>query len=105
MSAAVAKPIVVGYARVSTVGQDLQTQRAVLLELGVDESRIYSDTGFSGKTMTRHGLEQALAAVREGDRFHRAPARPARAERGGGVGGDAHPHRAWRDLPERVTGV
>ena len=63
------QPIVVGYARVSTIAQDLQTQRAALLELGVDEARVYSDTGFSGKTMTRHGLEKALAAVREGDRF------------------------------------
>lgn len=61
--------MIVGYARVSTLAQDLETQRQRLLELGVAEDRIYSDTGFTGKTMTRHGLDQALAAVREGDRF------------------------------------
>ncbi|MCG7415173.1 MULTISPECIES: recombinase family protein [Microbacterium] len=61
--------MIVGYARVSTVEQDVETQRRALLELGVAEDRIYTDRGFSGKTMTRHGLDQALAAVREGDRF------------------------------------
>lgn len=61
--------LMVGYARVSTVLQDVDAQLAALLELGVPAKRIYTDTGFSRKTMTRAGLEQALAAVRPGDTF------------------------------------
>lgn len=59
----------VGYARVSTIEQDAERQVARLLELGVPEDRIYSDVGFSGAKMTRTGLDNALAAVREGDTF------------------------------------
>lgn len=61
--------MLVGYARVSTVEQDADRQVARLLELGVSEGRIYKDVGFSGAKMTRMGLENALAAVREGDMF------------------------------------
>lgn len=61
--------MIVGYARVSTSGQDLEVQTNALQELGVDPERIYTDHGFTGKTMTRHGLDTALAAVREGDTF------------------------------------
>ena len=57
----------VGYARVSTNEQDEQTQRDFLLAAGVDEDRIYSDVGFTGKNAQREGLRQALAAVRDGD--------------------------------------
>ena len=57
----------VGYARVSTNEQDAQAQRDFLLSVGVDEGRIYSDVGFTGKNAQREGLRQALAAVREGD--------------------------------------
>lgn len=57
----------VGYARVSTNEQDAQTQRDFLLAAGVDEDRIYSDVGFTGKNAQREGLRQALAAVRDGD--------------------------------------
>ncbi|WP_314430486.1 recombinase family protein [Microbacterium lacticum] len=57
----------VGYSRVSTNEQDIETQRAFLIAAGVDESRIYSDLGFTGKNVQREGLHQALAAVREGD--------------------------------------
>lgn len=53
----------------STVEQDADRQVARLLELGVSEGRIYKDVGFSGAKMTRTGLENALAAVREGDTF------------------------------------
>lgn len=56
-----------GYARVSTAGQDLEIQRTFLLAEGVDESRIYTDFGFSGKSLSRSGLDQARAAVRTGD--------------------------------------
>lgn len=57
----------IGYARVSTNEQDAQTQRDFLLAAGVDEDRIYSDVGFTGKNAQREGLRQALAAVRDGD--------------------------------------
>lgn len=61
--------MLIGYARVSTAGQDEQTQLDALARLGVDPTRIYVDHGFTGKTMTRDGLERALAAVRKGDTF------------------------------------
>ena len=60
----------IGYARCSTDRQDLAAQRQALLELGVAEDRIYTDhglTGLTGTTRARPGLDQALAAVREGD--------------------------------------
>ena len=57
----------IGYARCSTDRQDLAAQRQVLLELGVAEDRIYTDHGLTGTTRARPGLDQALAAVREGD--------------------------------------
>ncbi len=57
----------IGYARCSTDSQDLAAQRQALQELGVAEERIYTDHGLSGTTRARPGLDQALAAVREGD--------------------------------------
>ena len=57
----------IGYARCSTDRQDLAAQRQALLELGVAEDRIYADHGLTGTTRARPGLDQALAAVREGD--------------------------------------
>src|SRR5574340_1336518 len=57
----------VGYARCSTDAQDLTAQRQRLRELGVAEDRIYLDHGFTGTNRARPGLDQALAAVREGD--------------------------------------
>ena len=56
----------IGYARCSTDRQDLAAQRLALLELGVAEDRIYTDHGFTGTPRARPGLDQALAAVREG---------------------------------------
>lgn len=61
--------MLIGYARVSTVAQDVEVQLTRLQELGVSPERIYIDRGFSGKTMTRDGLDQAMAACREGDTF------------------------------------
>lgn len=61
------KSVRVGYARCSTDKQDLAAQRAALLELGVEPDRIYTDHGLTGRARTRPGLDQALAAVREGD--------------------------------------
>ncbi|MAS43367.1 Site-specific DNA recombinase [Albimonas donghaensis] len=57
----------IGYARCSTDRQDLTAQREALLALGVSEDRIYVDHGLTGRNRTRPGLDQALAAVREGD--------------------------------------
>ena len=57
----------VGYSRVSTNQQDVDAQHAFLRAAGVDEDRIYTDVGFTGKNLQRAGLQKALAAVREGD--------------------------------------
>ena len=57
----------IGYCRCSTDSQDLTAQRQRLRELGVTEDRIYLDHGFTGTTRARPGLDQALAALREGD--------------------------------------
>lgn len=57
----------IGYARCSTVLQDLTTQTEILLGLGVPEDRIYLDKGLTGTNRERPGLDQALAAVRAGD--------------------------------------
>ena len=57
----------IGYARCSTDRQDPAAQRQALLALGVAENRSYTDHGLTGTTRARPGLDQALAAVREGD--------------------------------------
>ena len=62
----------IGYARCSTNRQDPAAQLQELLELGVAEDRIYTDHGLTGTTRARPGLDQALAAVREGDRLARS---------------------------------
>ena len=54
----------IGYARCST---DRQDPAAQLLALGVAEDRIYTDHGLTSTSHARPGLDQALAAVREGD--------------------------------------
>lgn len=59
----------IGYARCSTAGQDTEVQRGKLAGLGVDERNVYVDHGFSGKTLTRDGLDNALKALRDGDEF------------------------------------
>lgn len=56
----------IGYARCSTEKQDLRAQKAELAKLGPDQ--VFTDEGFSGtKRDSRAGLDQALAALREGD--------------------------------------
>jgi Resolvase, N terminal domain len=57
----------IGYARCSTVLQDLTAQRQALAALGVPDDRIYLDKGLTGTSRARPGLDQALAAVRTGD--------------------------------------
>jgi hypothetical protein len=57
----------IGYARCSTVLQDLTAQREILADLGVEDDRIYLDKGLTGTNRARPGLDQPLAAVRAGD--------------------------------------
>ncbi|GAB3597504.1 DNA-invertase hin (plasmid) [Corynebacterium faecale] len=57
----------IGYARCSTTKQDLRAQREQLVQLGVSPDRIYVDHGYTGRNRARPGLQEALAAVREGD--------------------------------------
>lgn len=57
----------VGYARVSTTGQDVAAQREGLAALGLNPKLVYVDHGLTGRNRDRPGLAQALAAVREGD--------------------------------------
>ncbi|GGO81293.1 recombinase family protein [Nonomuraea cavernae] len=57
----------IGYARCSTVAQDLTAQSEILASLGVADDRIYLDKGLTGTNRERPGLDQALAAVRSGD--------------------------------------
>jgi DNA invertase Pin-like site-specific DNA recombinase len=57
----------IGYARCSTILQDLTAQREALAALGVPDERIYLDKGLTGANRARPGLDQALAAVRSGD--------------------------------------
>jgi DNA invertase Pin-like site-specific DNA recombinase len=57
----------IGYARVSTNGQDLTAQREGLTALGVALENIYVDHGLTGTNRTRPGLREAAAAVRSGD--------------------------------------
>lgn len=61
------KTTLIGYARCSTDKQDLSAQRQALVELGVAETLIYPDHGLTGTNRARPGLDQALAAVRDGD--------------------------------------
>lgn len=57
----------IGYARVSTNGQDLTSQREGLIALGVAPENIHVDHGLTGTNRTRPGLREAMAAVRSGD--------------------------------------
>jgi DNA invertase Pin-like site-specific DNA recombinase len=59
----------IGYARCSTNDQDLTAQKQTLENLGVAPDRIYTDHGLTGTNRARPGLDQAIAAVREGDTF------------------------------------
>ena len=59
--------MLIGYARCSTDKQDLEANRQILLELGVEADHIYLDKAYSGTTRARPGLDQSLAAVRAGD--------------------------------------
>ena len=62
-----ASGVLIGYARCSTDKQDLAAQRHTLRQLGVSDERVYLDHGMTGRNRHRPGLQQALAAVRQGD--------------------------------------
>lgn len=56
----------IGYARVSTEGQNLDLQIKALTAHGVARDRIYTDV-MSGARTDRPGLEDAIKALRDGD--------------------------------------
>ena len=62
-----ASGVLIGYARCSTDKQDLAAQCHTLRQLGVSDDRVYLDHGMTGRNRRRPGLQQALAAVRQGD--------------------------------------
>ena len=57
----------IGYARVSTKGQNDDSQVDELTAYGVD--KLFVDHGVSGKHASRPELDKALAYLREGDVF------------------------------------
>ena len=57
----------IGYARVSTDGQDLTAQRQALGALGVPPDRVYVNHCITGTHRERPGLREALAACLTGD--------------------------------------
>ena len=59
--------MLIGYARVSTSGQDLTVQREALTALGVNPEAVHVDHGLTGSNRDRPGLREALAACRAGD--------------------------------------
>ena len=60
------QPRLIGYARVSTNGQELQLQIDALLGAGVPKRLIFVDK-ISGSKSERPGLEASLKEIREGD--------------------------------------
>lgn len=67
MTTAKTTTFLIGYARCSTAGQDLEAQRQALEALGVPKDRIYVDHGLTGRNLDRPGLREAMAACRAGD--------------------------------------
>jgi hypothetical protein len=56
-----------GYARVSTVGQDLEVQLVTLSAAGMDRGRVFTDTLSGSARTARPGLAALLAYARSGD--------------------------------------
>lgn len=57
----------IGYGRVSTAEQSVETQREALIALGVGPDKIHLDRGVSGRRRVRPALERALGELRDGD--------------------------------------
>ena len=57
----------IGYARVSTRGQDTDRQTSDLLAAGVRRDDLYIDRGISGARAARPALDRALEALHTGD--------------------------------------
>lgn len=57
----------IGYARVSTRGQDAQRQIEDLLSAGVRRDDLYMDHGVSGVHASRPEFDRAMAALQDGD--------------------------------------
>lgn len=55
-----------GYARVSTIDQNLETQYQALRDVGIPDSRIFDDKK-SGRTLNRKGLQRTIKTMRAGD--------------------------------------
>lgn len=60
--------MLIGYARVSTLDQQLDLQRDALQQAGCEEEYIYADT-VSGAKTERPGLAKALSQLRRGDKL------------------------------------
>ena len=60
------KPRMVGYARVSTNGQELKLQLDDLLKAGVAKKDIFTDKA-SGSKSSRPGLDACLQQLKPGD--------------------------------------
>jgi DNA invertase Pin-like site-specific DNA recombinase len=58
---------ILGYARVSTTGQDLDAQLASLSTAGVEATRVFTDKLSGSATTTRPGLAAMLDYARAGD--------------------------------------
>jgi predicted site-specific integrase-resolvase len=71
-----AKPMLIGYARVSTVDQHLALQRDALTEAGCQ--KIFTEQ-MSGAVTDRPALHDALEFARSGDTANRVEARPPSA--------------------------
>lgn len=57
----------IGYGRVSTAEQNVETQREGLIALGVAPDKIHLDRGVSGRRRVRPALDQALGELRDND--------------------------------------
>lgn len=57
----------IGYARVSTRGQDTDRQVTDVLAAGVRRDDLYVDRGISGARASRPGFDQAMSALQAGD--------------------------------------
>jgi DNA invertase Pin-like site-specific DNA recombinase len=58
---------ILGYARVSTIGQDLDAQLVALTAAGVDPQRVFTDTLSGSARTARPGLAAMLDYARPGD--------------------------------------